>query len=275
MPEGQQPGFMYLNIRSNTRVSLAVILNDDYNVKAVPVEDDIKVFIKELPVSPIRNTSGYYVFTNLPEKQYTVCVSSKYYFYEETQVNLEKLNPVEPVLNVKLKPNPSYPFPTNATLIRAMVCDAKGHAAGGAKLRAVPLTGYTAKIASRGVAAGDSELGLVSVARKIFPGDVFLIKNKEDTNREYCVIAGTSENQDGAQVLRLAEETKFAHSKGVTLIPVLESVTDENGEMVLYFRNTFARKFEARIEISFHGQNTSLKTQVVEGTTVSLGSICL
>ncbi len=272
---GQQSGFMYLNLKSNTKVSLAVVLRDDYNVDSPPVDQQIKVFLKEIPVQCVKNLSGYYVFANLPENLYTVCVTSQYYHYIEQQVDISKLDPSDPVLNIKLIPNPYYLFPSKATLIRAMVSDPKGIAVQGARVTAVPLTGNTAKIASKGAKAGDEEIGLVSVNRRIFPGDAFLIDDKDEAKKEHCVVAGLITNQAGVQTYRLAEKLKSGHSKGGALIPAVSTSTVANGEMVIYFRDTFAKKFAVQMEIKYQDRVIVQEVQIMEGTTVSLGNICL
>ena len=51
----------------------------------------------------------------------TVSVRSEMYYSQELTVNPSLLDPKDPVLEILLKPLPSYPFPANATLARGLL----------------------------------------------------------------------------------------------------------------------------------------------------------
>lgn len=102
-----------------TRLSLAVWLKDDYTKKE-PI-GRIKVLTKKGDIEAVKNLSGYYIFTDLAAGQYPLSYESDLYFSKEVNVNTSLLNPKNPVLEIILKPRPSYPFPAHATLIRGLV----------------------------------------------------------------------------------------------------------------------------------------------------------
>jgi hypothetical protein len=104
-----------------TRLSMAVSLVDDYTGKQP--EGKVKVFLKGKKIKSIKNPSGYYLFLDLPEKEYIVRVEASYYIQAEIPGKPAELDPLAPVIEIELKPKPSYPFPTGATLIRGMVRD--------------------------------------------------------------------------------------------------------------------------------------------------------
>jgi hypothetical protein len=106
--------------RTSTRMSLAVSLVDDYT-DGQPI-GDIKLTMDEKEA--IRNTSGYCLFVELPAGDYMLRAETQYYFSQEVDVTLPLLG--EPVTQLTLKPNPSYPFPDRATLVRGMVSDTEG-----------------------------------------------------------------------------------------------------------------------------------------------------
>jgi hypothetical protein len=84
----------------------------------------VKVSLEENERQPIRNLSGYYLFTDLEEGDYTVQVTSDYYEQEEVTVPVsypEDPKPEDFVVSIILKPVPSYPFPPGATLIKGVV----------------------------------------------------------------------------------------------------------------------------------------------------------
>ena len=117
-----------------TNLSLAVGLTDDYSEGRIT--GDVDVSLKDQDTRPIVNPSGYYLFLNLTESNQTVLIDGgEYYFdYEMDDVDLDELNELCPVVNITLKPTPSYPFPSSATLIRGCVLDSQNNGILGAAL---------------------------------------------------------------------------------------------------------------------------------------------
>jgi hypothetical protein len=98
---------------------MAVFLVDDYTGNQ-PI-GGVKVFLEGQDLKSVKNPSGYYLFLDLPGTEYRVRVISDHYFAETIPVILADLATGQPVVDIKLKPKPSYPFPSGATLIRGMV----------------------------------------------------------------------------------------------------------------------------------------------------------
>ncbi len=122
------------------QASFAVWLQDDLSGQASLV-DTTQITIKENGRWALRNPSGYYVFTQMPETTVTVRVETKYYVLREVSVNIPALNARNPVVAVTMKPNSLYPFPTGTTLVRGIVVDAGAH----------PLSGATVSVAGSAV----------------------------------------------------------------------------------------------------------------------------
>lgn len=120
--------------RHTVKLSLAVYPLDVYS-NGEPI-GRIEVSLKDRKEKPIKNSSSYYLFLDLPDDTYTVQVRSDYYFDVDSEtINPAELDPKNPVVNITLKPKPSYPFPPGATLIRGMVYDTRGKAVSRAKVR--------------------------------------------------------------------------------------------------------------------------------------------
>lgn len=127
--------FLFSDRRMVKKVLLAVAPVDRYT-GAFPTENT-SVFIKKpLPrIEAVRNLTGYYVFSRLPEGEFEISVISGYYFNATLSMGpaeREQLNPRNPVVTIPLEPLPSYPFPPGTTLIRGLVRDGAGNAAAGA-----------------------------------------------------------------------------------------------------------------------------------------------
>lgn len=120
--------------RHVTRLSFAVRLLDDYSGETPVGRVDVSLKGRG-GEKPVKNLSSYHLFLDLPGDTYTVRVRSDHYFDEDSGIiEQAKLDPVEPVVEMILKPNPTYPFPPGATLIRGMVRDSAGKAVSGARV---------------------------------------------------------------------------------------------------------------------------------------------
>lgn len=272
--ETQSNGVIQLKMRLNAKVSLAVQLVDDYFINDLP-EGEVKVYLKQIPSYPIKNLSGYYVFTDLPDGVYTVCVVSENYFYTERDVELNSLNPYEPLIRIILKPNIRYPFPASATLVRAIVRDRDENPVPGARVRSTLKTGFAARVSLKGAWEGEQSMDLVDIARMIHAGDTFLIIDEDETKREYCTVSQTPEGVTGVRSMSLVKPLEFSHGKGTQLMPVVETFTDEAGETAVYFRNTLSKKFEVLLEVLYGESRLERDVQITEGKSGSLGVIYL
>lgn len=128
------------------RLRLAVQPTDTFTGQ--PVRVPLRVAIQELPrLKPTLNPSGFYCFHDfeaaagnpgtVPDGDYTLVVEpdplrADWYFLEPEPggswtfaftrpVTLPLPDPRHPVLPLRLAPNPDYPFPGQATLIRGAV----------------------------------------------------------------------------------------------------------------------------------------------------------
>lgn len=124
-----------LDRRITTRLSLAVLLTDDFTQKK-EITGKVKVSIPLLKLKAVMNPSGYYNFCDLPGDTYTMQIQSDYYIYKEKDIDISLL-PVPPVYPVTLKPGPLYPFPIWATLLRGVVSDSNGNPIPGAAVECV------------------------------------------------------------------------------------------------------------------------------------------
>ena len=111
----------YEGDKLTTILSLAVRLIDDFTERETI--GSIKVTIKEGDIKAFKNLSGYYLFNDMNTGNYNVAVGSDFYLPEETAVNIPQPDPKNPVVEISLKPRPSYLFPSYATLVRGLVSD--------------------------------------------------------------------------------------------------------------------------------------------------------
>lgn len=113
------------------KLSFAIWLIDDYT-KEKPI-GRIRVELENKDKKVFRNLSGYYCFTGLETGNYIVSIKSEFYFPEKITVDMPAFSdPNNPVVEVNgkpeiaLKPNPGYPFPTSATIVRGLIKSGSG-----------------------------------------------------------------------------------------------------------------------------------------------------
>lgn len=177
----------YLSDILTTHLSLSVWLIDEYT--QMKPAGNIKVLIEEGNINAVKNLSGYYLFNDLIDGNYNLIIESDFYFPEETLVAVPCPDPKNPVIEITLKPRPSYPFPNNATLVRGLLSNAG------------PLADAAVKVIGK----------------------------------------------------------------------TIETITDERGEFILYFKGI--KKEDITIEIKKNGDTKTVNATIEEGKTASLGII--
>lgn len=127
----------------STTLSLAVHLVDRYT-GGLPLSDT-EVRIENRDVEPVRNPSGYRVFSDLEPGTVTVVVDGGRYYADERVTGVDAIDPTDPATSVdpsdpatlpleriELAPAPAYRFPSTATLVRGAVRDPTGEGLPGA-----------------------------------------------------------------------------------------------------------------------------------------------
>jgi len=105
-----------------SNLAFAVLLIDEFTQQGPA--GHIVVKLKGRGAKAIKNPSGYFLFTDLPSGTYTASVESDYFFPVEETVDMSVLDAKNPVVQIVLKPNPGYPFPAGATLLRGVITNA-------------------------------------------------------------------------------------------------------------------------------------------------------
>ena len=99
------------------RLSLAVGVADEFTQD--PVAAPLRVALKELPrVAAIKSLSGFFCFEDVRPREGEPWSDS---FERSIVLPLQTSPPTLPLEPVALAPNPSYPFPKNATLVRGLL----------------------------------------------------------------------------------------------------------------------------------------------------------
>ncbi|UHA73470.1 carboxypeptidase-like regulatory domain-containing protein [Paenibacillus sp. 481] len=255
-------------------LSFVVRLIDTYTA-GPPSDPDLKVSVSDtICRQPVKKPDGLYVLTDLPPTgTYTVTVRSARYLPETISVDMNALNPIEPVVCVALIPHPAYPFSNQATLLRAAIKDASGQPAAGADMQAFFTDDLHARARlAQEVKEGSCTIRLSGLTGRIAEGDAFLFKEKHEEAGEAEVFR-IAQLLDEPRSFVLDRPLQHSYHRGTLLLPVVTAHSDERGEIVLPFRSCNAKQFDLRLEYSYRGQHFSQQVTVTEGKTTYLGSI--
>ncbi|PKM76155.1 MAG: hypothetical protein CVU90_13980 [Firmicutes bacterium HGW-Firmicutes-15] len=258
-------------LKLGRKVSMVLWLIDQYS--SLGCNEEMTVYLNGRPAAFQRKAGGYLVFTDLEEDLYLVTIESQYYFKEELQVILSKLDRSEPIVYVPLKPAPTYRFNTGATLIRASLCTVTGEPVC-TSLTATLCSDNCARaqLGSQGAKAGASEISLADMTGRIAPGDLLLIRPRDVKSGEVCEVT-TMGAVEG--IYSLKQPLLSDHNQGDLLMPLTTTWSDIRGEAVIGIRNLRQKECQVQVEISSGKHSQIVETSVRTGLINYLGKIVL
>jgi len=129
------------------------------------------------------------------------------------------------------------------------------------------------KIAQDNVEPGSRRLKLFAVVpeRKIIIPGKYMIKDKTETKREFCLITA-GDDKDG--MYSLENGTMFAHQRATPLVSVIECTTAEDGSFFIAL--TDVRGGKSSLDLLIEGKNgkSTMKTvEIEENMENNLGDI--
>ena len=256
-----------VRVSINYKTSLVIILIDDYT--AMPVRGTpVVVSIEELFQKPIKKNNSCYVFTNIELTNCHVVIKSNIFFEERIEVDLTKLDPLDPVVYVRLKPLPYYPYNRGDTLVRMMVKDKKNNKVVGAKVSAeiVSNEGCKVRIIQEKIEAGTVEVNFQSIMGMLSIGEKLFVKDGEKS--EYCEIKRVLDSDK--RMFLLANPLQYEHIRGVMLMPVVETYTDHKGEVVICLKHVSTKQIEVELKIEYKNEIMS-ETMIIDTLKVEVG----
>jgi hypothetical protein len=260
------------SVKIKTSFSFAVNLIDSYTSAPV-IGRDHQVSIVGLSVKPIPKKDGYYIFTDLPKQLYQVVVQSKFYMQEIIEVSIALHDSNEPILYVPLMPNSQYPFGEEATSLVALLKDSQGNPIKAARARATvtSMESVKAKLAQDSKSENPNQISLSQIAGRITIGDRFLLQSSSGES-EYCRLAHMDES---TRCFSFDQPLQSTYEKGSLLFPVVESLSDAKGEVLLFFKPHRTQTFGITLEFTYGNNKLVQDLTMEQGVIKSLGIIRL
>lgn len=256
------------------KVNLVVRLYDDYNLRNVTSPVLFKV--NDIDYKPIKKSGGYFVFINMEQCNVKIQIKSEEYFSEILELNLEELNQLNPVINLRLKPKPNRFFKEDDLIIRFKVLTKSGMEVEDALIGAyVSTIGYSIGKLEKAIELED-ELSIYEQRVDVLIGDVLALGTKENQNLEFITI----EEKLAHGRFRLKGKTKYLHSVDERLRKAIQTRTDSEGNGLIYFTNMTKKDNKITILVKSVGKDekgVTAETEVnCEGfEVIKIGKIIL
>ncbi|MFS0555401.1 hypothetical protein [Brevibacillus sp. 179-C9.3 HS] len=259
----------HFQVRIRSIFSYAFRLVDMYT-RGDPFRSSLSVRLENHRQAPVRKGDGWYVFTDLPDGNYTLIINSREYMdcAVSFTVTSERKTCSEKI--ICLHPSPQYPFRAGDSLIRGRACGEDGSPAGSAYVKAVIYYERDAPVRLAEDAGKEAtELIVASKKGQIDPTDAFLLETPA-CKGTIIRFAGPPKGR----VYPLTEPLSIAYPRGTVLLPLLETYCDDRGEFVvalpLFLEKTHARM---KIEVWLKEATGFAELSIQAGTTQSVGVI--
>ncbi|QZY54460.1 hypothetical protein [Crassaminicella profunda] len=253
-------------IRVNHKVALAILCIDDYSDEVVKGMN-IKVEIKNLNKKPIIKKDGYFIFTNMEDAICTIVITGNIYMDEEKTIDLRAVNPLDPIVKIRLRPNRRYPLKRGMTCILGKIQkSSKGLIR--TKVKIIPLHQRNKMRMVKDLEKKDGqEITLNNPQNADLTLKSFWIN--DSGKEELCTIKKEIENK----TYEFYKPLKYKHEKGTELLRVYDTYTDEKGFFILCIKDHNENLNKAKIiiqdeDLLFEDEIEYLSSQVKD-----LGSI--
>lgn len=246
-------------IKSNVitkRVNLVLRLFDDYDLDNIMKSN---ILINGEKYKKIVKDGGYNVFLDVPEKESDITVESPGYIEKTVQIDVGQLNPVDPIVNIRLKPLYDIFDSDDGVIIKFHSEDIKDEEF------QVYLSDSSHGEISEKIAKGEDKIPLTDFFGEVLFGDVFCIEN--DKQKEFIEI----KSFDG-QKCYLKENLENSFEPEAKIRRAFVSKCDSKGRGLIYFRKMVKKKNNIKILINNRVDEVSID---VEGYNkiINLGNI--
>lgn len=252
------------------KVSLVIRVFDDYTLK--PINNPISIFLNGRLRKPIKKDDGCFIFINLEENRYEVEMKSENYFDEILKINMEELDKLNPVVNIRLKLKPMFFNHKDGTIIKYRLIDENN---------SLPIANKEVKVilSTRGYYAGrimnQSIFSLSKTAEiedfygELFSGDSLYI---ESPNEETGEIITIFEKMNKCEY-KFINLVRHDHFQGEKLRHAFISKTDSGGNGIIYFRKLLREKNTIRIVFESQFGLKEVNKDIEKDTLINLGNI--
>lgn len=237
------------------RVSLVVQVIDDVTNRTVQ-GSLIQVELAS-GEKAVQKEEGYYVFVNVQSASTCLKITSHQFVTYEENIVFDTLNPLEPIVKVRLKPNRFYPFVQKTTCVEGKV-----RASAQIRILYEDTTEYLRLLQDyRG--GTDTQLSIFNPMKLDLEGKSFHITDSEtQQNEEFEIRRAEKSKEDCYELVQPMEHSYQKLSSRI--YPTVSTKADKEG--VFFVTLPFLEKEHTKVKIYITGRKKVLEKELVYGT---------
>lgn len=210
-----------------TYISIILKIMDGFRKRTL-LAPEVSIFLNKQRMRPIYKPGGYFIFTDLPPGQACFEITSPVFRPEKVVADIPEAGKGYILNHIMMYPSRIYPFGGPVTTVSGIISK------GGApfteqQFYMIPGDGKEVmRIAEDQAEAGNSRIKLfiaVSEHQLSIPGN-YLIKDKEETKREFCLITQQAD-KDG--MYPLEKGMVYSHLRATPLVEVIGCAASSDG----------------------------------------------
>lgn len=221
------------------RVSVVLIPIDDFTDKVI-IDKAVNIKIHGNTLNkPLKKDDGFFVFTNIVDERIIATVTAYSYNPRKIEIDLKKLNKLNPVVKVRLKPNSIYDFPKKVTCI-------EGTTELNTKIKIIYRCAANLFMLFKDNEKGESKLKIYNPLNIDLEGKSFVIREKsKDEKEEFNIIRYDEKDYIIDKALKKSYEKESCEILKIDYIDVFE-----DGKIFFPLRNFSDEQNEVIIETS-------------------------
>ena len=231
-------------VRPRHHLTAALLFFDDFTGRVI-CSRDLHVQAEELMAEPISKPDGWYLFLDYGGEILTVTVSGKLYSEKTIRISCRELDPLNPVVRIRLSPSRDYAIPSHSTCLEGIAQpDETIYAWCTNDPR--PL-----RLICDYICDGDGQgrqIHLYDPAGSNLEGRSFVLLCKGNEKAELFTVNQCLEGAKGVCLMKkpLRQNQKKA---GTSIVPVFSTQTDQDGKFFMLLPGVAVQKICCQIRV--------------------------
>jgi len=246
----------------NTYISIIFKIMDHFRKRTL-LAPEVSIYLNNQRIKPLYKPGGYFIFTDLPSGRASFEIVSPIFRTKKVVADILEAGNGYIMNHLMMSPSRKYPFGGPVTTVSGTIT-----------MGGVPFTeqqfhiipgdgGEVMKIAEDKAEAGNNLLKLfVAVpGRQLSIPGKFMIKDKEEAKREFCLITQNAD-QDGRYPLE--KGMAYSHLRATPLVEVIECATSLDGSFFTALPDLKERKASLDVLVQETAGNSIRRTFEIE-----------
>lgn len=255
----------YREIKISRRVSLAVLLIDDFTDRIIN-DSSVEVKLENINLNPIRKSDGYRVFADINEEKVKLIIKSYIYKSKSYEINLNSSNSEARILKIRLEPSKNYPAYNTGKTICGRLLDKSNSPVENTKIKIVIGDAQENLICLNTINKGDKDIFIYNQKNKCLMGAEYAYVENKEIKGTFIIWEEISDNK----IYDLREPITFRCAKGKKFYKVFNLNTEKNGEFSFLVQGDYMK--DENFLIIQH-KDKSVNTSIKKDKVIDIGNI--